>query len=125
VIARLWQVELISPRAYLYDRFVQQRSAVMFRQLPGCLGALFFRSANTAAALSFWASPEDIKAGTQSEIYRSTVRELLAAELVREDTQVVSLFDHGVGGTFLPELLAAGGIETYALGSGPGCLPGI
>jgi heme-degrading monooxygenase HmoA len=93
MVLRLWATGLDAARATEYDAFANSRSLAMFKALEGCLGVIFVRSDVRGYVLSFWRDMASIEALEYSELYRSTVRDILAVGFLEEPqtTELVNL----------------------------------
>ena len=69
MIIRLWATCVHQSRIAEYEENERNRSAPMFRQQPGCLGALFLRSGGTCFALTFWKDLDSVKRLETSRSY--------------------------------------------------------
>lgn len=69
MIIRLWTTRVDPSRIAEYEENERNRSTPMFRQQPGCLGALFLRSGETCFALTFWKDPDSVKRLETSKSY--------------------------------------------------------
>lgn len=54
MIVRLWKTQVQASSLPKYEENERTRSLPMFKQQPGCLGALFLRSEEMCFALTFW-----------------------------------------------------------------------
>jgi heme-degrading monooxygenase HmoA len=93
MVLRLWAAGLDAARLTEYDAFANSRSLAMFKALEGCLGVIFLRSDVRGYVLSFWRDMASIEALEYSELYRSTVRNILAVGFLEEPqtTELVNL----------------------------------
>ena len=69
MIIRLWTARVYQSRMAEYEENERNRSAPMFRQQPGCLGALFLRSGGTCFALTLWKDLDSVKRLETSKSY--------------------------------------------------------
>ena len=69
MIIRLWTTRVDQSRIAEYEENERNRSTPMFRQQPGCLGALFLRSGETCFALTFWKDLDSVKRLETSKSY--------------------------------------------------------
>ena len=69
MIIRLWTTRVDPSRMAEYEENERNRSTPMFREQPGCLGALFLRSGETCAALTFWKDMDSVKRLATSRSY--------------------------------------------------------
>ena len=69
MIIRLWTTRVDQNRIAEYEENEQNRSTPMFRQQPGCLGALFLRSGETCFALTLWKDLDSVKQLKTSQSY--------------------------------------------------------
>jgi heme-degrading monooxygenase HmoA len=72
MIVRLWEAEVQPSDMQQYGEWEKTRSLPMFEKLPGCLGVLFLRSANSCFALSFWKDMESVDALESNQLYKAT-----------------------------------------------------
>ena len=54
MVIRLWKTRVHREQMAAYERNERERSLPMFKQQPGCLGALFLRADDMCFALTFW-----------------------------------------------------------------------
>ena len=69
MIIRLWTTRVAPGRMAEYEQNERNRSTPMFREQPGCLGALFVRCAETCAALTFWKDMNSVERLATSRSY--------------------------------------------------------
>jgi heme-degrading monooxygenase HmoA len=69
MIIRLWTTRVDPGRMAEYEENERNRSTPMFREQPGCLGALFLRSGEICAALTFWKDMDSVERLTTSRSY--------------------------------------------------------
>lgn len=91
MIVRIWRTGLDEARADEYERFARERSLPMFQRLPGCLGALFTKSAEGRAVVSLWTDVSAVAALETDRDYQSTVAAILAAGFLRPPQSVETL----------------------------------
>ncbi len=90
MLTRIWTTGFDTARRDELQRFADEISAPMFRQLPGCLGYLYAVTGSTWITQSFWASEADIEAAEASALYRDVVGRITeAAFLGNEQTAEV------------------------------------
>ncbi len=72
MIVRLWRTRVKAEHLTQYASWEQTRSLPMFRNLPGCLGAMFLRTPVDCCALTFWKDTKSVAALEDSELYQAT-----------------------------------------------------
>lgn len=70
MIVRLWKTRVDKARIEEYEENERERSTPMFREQPGCLGALFLRSRDDCFALTFWKDMEAVERLKTSKSYQ-------------------------------------------------------
>ena len=75
-LARTWRAQVREDRIEAYVTFVEERSAPMFRSLPGCLGAVFVRDREHVTVVSVWTDGAALEALSTNSLYTETVAAL-------------------------------------------------
>jgi heme-degrading monooxygenase HmoA len=96
MIVRIWRTGLDLSREDEYRAFEETQSLPMFRQQAGFRGVLFLRQDGSAAALTYWESPEAVARLGESDTYRATVDRLEQTRLLR-GSQTVEVFQVTAG----------------------------
>jgi hypothetical protein len=92
VVTRIWTTEFDVARRDELQRFADEISAPMFRQLPGCLGYLYAVTGSTWITQTFWESEQDIVTAEMSDLYKDVVGKILAAGFLG-DRQAAEVFE--------------------------------
>ena len=92
MFTRIWRTEFDTARQDELQRFAEDISASMFRQLPGCLGYLHAIAGSTWITQTFWESEQHIRDAEASAVYRDVVSRILATGFLG-DQQSTEVFE--------------------------------
>lgn len=102
MIVRVWTVGIVNGMYDKLEKFANEISLPMFRELPGCLGVFFTRNENVCATITIWDSEKSIKALDSSNTYKSVVHAIEESGILEGEhvTEVYHLY-----GGFLSDAL--------------------
>lgn len=89
---RLWRTDFDLARRDELQRFAEEISSPMFRQLPGCLGYIHAAADGTWITQTFWESEDYIRKAEASAAYREVVSKILATGYLG-DRQTIEIFE--------------------------------
>lgn len=95
MIVRIWSTGVDSARVGDYERFALEVSLPMFRAHSGFLGVLFARNGSRCKVITLWETPDSVAGLEGSDLYHSTVDQIVAAGFLRGDQSVEVYQTHG------------------------------
>ena len=88
MLIRTWRTAIDYERVDEFEQFAHSYSLPMFKNQPGCLGAVFSRTGADTTTFSFWEDRESIDQLTSSPSYQETVERIKATGLLRGESEV-------------------------------------
>lgn len=90
MMMRLWTTGLRRERTEAYEAFARNGSLPMFRQQEGFIGVVMSHRGSVGQVLTIWRDAAAVDALSRSPSYRSTVEQILAADLLtgQQSTEV-------------------------------------